>query len=293
MAELKITSYQIGTIDFNFDEIKNELMESVAHYETLAYSEENIRECKADHNKLKALIAALDNERKKRKKEYLAPLEAFEDKIKELQAIVGKPLAVIDKQLDAFEKVRKGKKQADVEKWWADDFVPNNEIPEIIQSITDIWDERWMNVTYSMKQIEKDVADRLAAIQADIDTINSLPEYSFEAMEIYKDGLDLRKALAEGKRLADIQARKEAAKITAEMVKGTQFAPDGTELNPGAKAESLPPETKKPENEPQSATESPKMWWVAFRAHLTAPQAHKLKAFFEAEGIEYEAVAEK
>ena len=293
MAELKITSYQIGTIDFNFDEIKNELMESVAHYETLAYSEENIRECKADHNKLKALIAALDNERKKRKKEYLAPLEAFEDKIKELQAIIGKPLAVIDKQLDAFEKVRKGKKQGDVEKWWADDFAPNNEIPEIIQSITDIWDERWMNATYSMKQIEKDVTDRLAAIQADIDTINSLPEYSFEAMEIYKDGLDLRKALAEGKRLADIQARKEAAKITAEMVKGTQFAPDGTELNPGAKAESLPTETKKPENEPQSATESPKMWWVAFRAHLTAPQAHKLKAFFEAEGIEYEAVTEK
>ena len=268
-------------------------MESVAHYETLAYSEENIRECKADHNKLKALIAALDNERKKRKKEYLAPLEAFEDKIKELQAIIGKPLAVIDKQLDAFEKVRKGKKQGDVEKWWADDFVPNNEVPEIIQSITDIWDERWMNVTYSMKQIEKDVTDRLAAIQADIDTLNSLPEYSFEAMEIYKDGLDLRKALAEGKRLADIQARKEAAKITAEMVKGTQFAPDGTELNPGAKAESLPTETKKPENEPQSATESPKMWWVAFRAHLTAPQAHKLKAFFETEGIEYEAVAEK
>ena len=293
MAELKITSYQIGTIDFNFDEIKNELMESVAHYETLAYSEENIRECKADHNKLKALIAALDNERKRRKKEYLAPLEAFEDKIKELQAIIGKPLAVIDKQLDAFEKVRKGKKQGDVEKWWADDFVPNNEVPEIIQSITDIWDERWMNVTYSMKQIEKDVTDRLAAIQADIDTINSLPEYSFEAMEIYKDGLDLRKALAEGKRLADIQARKEAAKITAEMVKGTQFAPDGTELNPGAKAENLPTETKKPENEPQSATESPKMWWVAFRAHLTAPQAHKLKAFFETEGIEYEAVAEK
>lgn len=293
MAELKITSYQVGTIDFNFDEIKNELMESVAHYETLAYSEENIRECKADHNKLKALIAALDNERKKRKKEYLAPLEAFEDKIKELQAIIGKPLAIIDKQLDAFEQVRKNKKQADVEKWWADDFAPNNEIPEIIQSITDIWDERWMNVTYSMKQIEKDVADRLAAIQADIDTINSLPEYSFEAMEIYKDGLDLRKALAEGKRLADIQARKEAAKITAEMVKGSQFAPDGTELNPGAKADTLSPETKKPENEPQSATESPKMWWVAFRAHLTAPQAHKLKAFFEAEGIEYEAVAEK
>ena len=293
MAELKITSYQVGTIDFNFDEIKNELMESVAHYETLAYSEENIRECKADHNKLKALIAALDNERKKRKKEYLAPLEAFEDKIKELQAIIGKPLAVIDKQLDAFEKVRKEKKHAGVEKWWAEDFAPNNEVPAIIQSITDIWDERWMNVTYSLKQIEKDVADRLAAIQADIDTINSLPEYSFEAMEIYKDGLDLRKALAEGKRLADIQARKEAAKITAGMVKGTQFAPDGTELNPGAKADTLSPETKKPENEPQSAAESPKMWWVSFRAHLTAPQAHKLKAFFEAEGIEYEAVAEK
>ena len=271
MIELPIRNYKVGSIDANFEEIKAELAERVEHYKSLAYSEDSARECKADHAKLKAMYNALDDERKRRKKEYMEPFEIFEGKIKELQAIIGKPLAVIDKQLDAFEKVRKGKKQADVEKWWAEDFAPNNEVPAIIQSITDIWDERWMNVTYSMKQIEKDVADRLAAIAADIETINSLPEYSFEAMEIYKDGLDLRKALAEGKRLADIQVRKEAAKITADLVRGGQTAQNAENLTFEVKADTLSPETKKPENEPQRATESPKMWWVAFRAHLTAP----------------------
>lgn len=292
MIELQIRNYKVGSIDANFEEIKAELAERVEHYKSLAYSEDSARECKADHAKLKAMYNALDDERKRRKKEYMEPFEIFEGKIKELQGIINEPLKIIDAQLDAFEKTRRQKKLADVEAWW-EDYKTSNAVPAIIQSITDIWDERWMNVTYSMKQIEKDVADRLAAIAADIETINSLPEYSFEAMEIYKDGLDLRKALAEGKRLADIQARKEAAKITADIVRGGQTAQNAENLTFEAKADTLSPETKKAENEPQSATESPKMWWVAFRAHLTAPQAHKLKAFFEAEGIEYEAAAEK
>ena len=292
MIELQIRNYKVGSIDANFEEIKAELAERVEHYKSLAYSEDSARECKADHAKLKAMYNALDDERKRRKKEYMEPFEIFEGKIKELQGIINEPLKIIDTQLDAFEKTRRQKKLADVEAWW-EDYKASNTVPAIIQNITDIWDERWLNATYSMKQIEKDVNDKLAAIAADIETISSLPEYSFEAMEIYKDGLDLRKALAEGKRLADIQVRKEAAKITADLVRGGQTAQNAENLTFEVKADTLSPETKKPENELQSATESPKMWWVAFRAHLTAPQAHKLKAFFEAEGIEYEAAAEK
>lgn len=292
MAELTITKYQIGEIEFNLEELKKELTEKVAFYKNLAYSEDNIRECKADHARLKALVNALDNERKKRKKEFLAPLERFEAQIKDLQSVINEPLAIIDKQLDAFEKVRKDRKQATVENWWRDTYVPTNSIPSVIESITDIWDERWMNATCSMKQIEKDVTERLKAIAADIEMIKSLPEYSFEAMEIYKDGLDLRRALAEGKRLADIQARKEASKITADIVNGSTTAQNADKLDFNVDDKETHSEQEKATETATASAEQPKMWWVTFRAHITAAQAHELKAFFETRGIEYEAKKE-
>lgn len=292
MIELQIRNYKVGSIDANFEEIKAELAERVEHYKSLAYSEDSARECKADHAKLKAMYNALDDERKRRKKEYMEPFEIFEGKIKELQGVINEPLKIIDTQLDAFEKTRRQKKLADVEAWW-EDYKTSNPVPAIIQSITDIWNEKWMNATFTMKQIEAEVKERLAGIQNDIDVINGLALCSFEAMEAYKDGLDLRKALAEAQRQSELQAKKEAAKITAALVRGGQTAQNAENLTFEVKADTLSPEAKKAENELQSATESPKMWWVAFRAHLTAPQAHKLKAFFEAEGIEYEATAEK
>ena len=42
----------------------------------------------------------------------------------------------------------------------------------------------------------------------DIAAVNALPEFSFEALEVYKNTLDVSKAIQEGHRLADIQRRK-------------------------------------------------------------------------------------
>ena len=44
----------------------------------------------------------------------------------------------------------------------------------------------------------------------DIATINNLPEFSFEAREVYVKTLDIAKAIKEGQRLAEIQKRKNA-----------------------------------------------------------------------------------
>ena len=73
-----------------------------------------------------------------------------------------------------------------------------------------IWDEKWLNATVPMSKIEEQMKSRMYQIGDDVATIHSLPEFSFEAMEIYKKTLDLSKAIQEGQRLADIQKRKAA-----------------------------------------------------------------------------------
>ena len=73
-----------------------------------------------------------------------------------------------------------------------------------------IWDEKWLNATVSMSKIEEQMKSRMYQIGEDVFTIRNLPEFSFEAMEVYKKSLDLTKAIQEGQRLSDIQKRKAA-----------------------------------------------------------------------------------
>ena len=54
-------------------------------------------------------------------------------------------------------------------------------------------------------------------IGTDVVTISKLPEFKFEAMEVYRKTLDMNQAIQEGQRLADIQKRKlEAERMEAE-----------------------------------------------------------------------------
>lgn len=55
--ELKVNEVEIPkVIEFNYKELKSELEEKVSHYETLVYTDEQIKEAKSDRanlNKLK------------------------------------------------------------------------------------------------------------------------------------------------------------------------------------------------------------------------------------------------
>ena len=67
--ELKMNEYQLPEkILFNYEELKQELTEKVAHYETLVYTDDQIKEAKADRANLNRLKKALNDERIRREK---------------------------------------------------------------------------------------------------------------------------------------------------------------------------------------------------------------------------------
>ena len=85
-------------------------------------------------------------------------------------------------------------------------------------SLDMIWDEKWLNATVTLSKIEEQMKSRMYQIGSDVLTINNLPEFSFEAMEVYKSTLDVNRAIQEGQRLAGIQKRK----LEAERIKKEQ-----------------------------------------------------------------------
>ena len=113
-------------------------------------------------------------------------------------------------------------------------------------------------------------------------TLAKLPDFAFESIEVYKDTLDINKAIQEGQRLADIQRRK------AEAERAAQAAREQQEKQAAAQQ----PETVTGLDDEQSVTgcnpgTAPQRQFIAFKARLTVRQAIALKNFFWANNIEF------
>lgn len=272
--ELKVTPYQQpDPINFNYEEMKAELAEKIHVYETIVYDDDQIKQAKADRANLNKLKKALNDERIRREKEYMQPFNDFKNKINDIIQIIDKPCAIIDARVKEYEnKVKQEKNNAIIEYFEAYESKPS------WLNLTAIFDNTWLNASTNMSKVKAEIDEAIEKTNKDIDTIKTLPEFSFEAMEVYKQTLDLGKAIQEGQRLADIQRRKEEqAKAEAER-KAAEAA---------AKTEPAPDFMNPPVDE--IITEEPKQW-VMFNAFLTVTQAKKLKAFFDAEGIEFKAI---
>lgn len=286
MAELIIKAAEPGSISFNFEELKTELTEKAAIYETMVFSEDQFQEAKKTRSDLNRVAKALSDERIKRKKQFMEPFEQFEKQIKELTAIIEKASANIDKQVKEFEEQKKKEKLEAIENHYDNDVTH----PAWLQC-SDIFNTKWLNASVSMETVKKEIREKVSKIETEIGIITDLQEYSFEALDYYKRTLDLGGAIAETKRLADLAKRKaaeeEAKKILAEKVRGQETASE-----PEIEAYKERLENDKAALE-KGKDEGVKRWWVNIRACVTLEQSKDIKGYFEANGIEYTATTER
>lgn len=282
--ELKIEQYQIPeSIKFNFDELKQELTEKVSHYETLVYTEDQIKEAKLDRSNLNKLKKALSDERIRRKKEYMATFSAFEEKIKELEAIIDKAIEAPSKYIEAAEEQRKVKKFDAINEAFS-----KMESPEWL-TLNQIFDSKWLNASTSEASVVTEMAERITRAFSEFDTLANLSEFSFEAKEVYKSTLDMSKALNEATRLskmAKLKAEEEKKKATDDFSKHMNPPVEPKEEQVQGQMEFT---DSKSFNEALTKTEEPKQW-VSFQANVTITQARLLKKFFEDNHIEFKSM---
>lgn len=301
--ELKIYSPSedgfIKAIEWNHEEIKKEVSEKVAHYATLVYTDEQIREAKADKATLNNFVTALENKRKEIKKQCLAPYDAFEKQMKEIIAIVQEPITLIDRQIKEYEDGQRQAKLAKIKEYW------NSCTPPIAMQFEAVYNPKWLNATVSMKSIHEEIAARLEQVQRDLDTIRILPEFAFEAEEVYKSTLDVNKAIHEAHRMSEMakaKARHEAEmKARAEEQERARLEALAREKDQSGSVQddmasvpyipaSVPEEIMTPPEPEAAAPEKELPVWICFKACLTTAQAAELKAFFESRNISFEAI---
>lgn len=279
--ELKVNEVAIPEqITFNYEELRNELTEKVSMYETLVYTDEQIKEAKEDKANLNKLKKALNDERIALEKKYMQPFETFKAQVNDIIRIIDKPIAVIDKQVKEFEQKEKDEKLEAIKELFASvGFQP-------FVNLEMIFDNKWLNKTFSMKKIEDAMKERMFQIGNDVKTLNDLPEFGFEALEIYKTTLDINRALAEGRKLADIQKKKKEQQEAEERRKAELEACNNSiEQNVESVSESKDAPAGKVEGG-ADAKEIPEEW-VAFRCLLSVEDAQALGQFFKSRNITY------
>lgn len=206
--ELKILSPQEGgfvkEIRWNNEELKAEIAEKMQEYKSLAFTEETIKEAKADRAKLNKLRTAFEDERKRIKKLCMAPYDEFEKQVKELIALIDEPIRLIDSQIKEVEEQRRVEKKGKVLEFY------ESTIGSLrgVLPFEKVFRPEYLNATKSMKSITQEIQALIDRVNSDLDTIEGFgSKYELQIKDAYLKTLDLSTAMQEKARLEEVERR--------------------------------------------------------------------------------------
>lgn len=255
--EFKLTNYEpIKAIDFNYEEIKAELLEKIDGYDRIVYTDDTIKAAKTDRADLNRMKKALNDKRLEIQREFMKPFDNFKAHIDECIGYINKAVENVDSQVKAYETKVKAEKEQEIRGLFdvANTFV--------WLKFEQIFDPKWLNASTSMGTIENDINVILAGIGTNLESLKGL-EYEFEATEKYKETLSMNEALIENRRQGEL------AKKKAELVE--------------PKSEPTLIEVTKVE-EPE--TEEPKSW-MKLEVKINSKEYDALAKWLDEMGIEW------
>lgn len=179
----------LKAIEWNHEEIKAEVAAKVEHYKSLAYTEENVKDAKADVAQLRKFKTALESQKTAVKKQLLEPYTDFATKVDEITAIVQEPIDIIAGQLEEFEENRKAEKLDKLKQAFAA-MNPPEGLP-----FERVFVDKMLNVTFSEKQAKQYFIDGIDKFNREVETIKNIGYFAEEALETYKQTFDLSQAL--------------------------------------------------------------------------------------------------
>lgn len=294
--ELKIYSPQDNrfaqAIQWNFTELKQEIAETVQGYEVSVYTDDAIKQAKADRAKLRKFVEALEAKRREIKKKYLEPYEEFEREEKELTAMVQKAIDNIDSQVKAFEERLRAEKTEKIREFYEDNI---HDIGAYLP-FERIFKPEYANATTSMKSIKEEMLALIQKVDEGLAVLNEMDSpYAGDMKAVFLRTYDIGAALTEKNRLEAAERKRQEYEVERLRQKAEREAREKEEaqnvINAGRKEVETPPPVVEPHQEEKIETqpeqrEEPKIV-LDFRVQATKGQLEKLKAFLLENQIQF------
>ena len=186
MLEVQI-SRNNGTIDFNFEDLKDALTAELELYKNLVFTEDTKADAKKTVAELRKLKKQISDKRIEVKKLYMQPYTNFEAKVKELDKLINEPITFISEQIDAFEQKRIEEKRELINEIYLE-LVSEREDIAGYAELNRVYDSKWENASTSKKTIQEAIISYLDSVDNDIAAIESMEsEYEAKALMRYKE----------------------------------------------------------------------------------------------------------
>ena len=282
-------SYQLtiahkpGTIECDFKWLNAYVESQIQKYDGLVVTKEQIKDAEknmADLNKMKDLI---EDRRKEIKKEITIPYTEFEKNIKPIVKRIDEVRGKIKEQVDAFKEQEKAEKKKQIAAYW--DEIKIHDIP-----LEQIFDERWLNTTFSEKEWKAALNQRKERITADLASFANYADAKMCKFMIteYMKTLDVQTCLDRWNEQIEAERRAEEAKARAEAIRQdreeeTRRRAEMAAQRAAEEVRPAPQEDPAPEQDPRDFLYSPTFKLEA----LNHEQAHALISYFKDHDLEY------
>lgn len=194
--ELEVVVNQVpGSITWNFEELKQNVSDKLSVYRNMQYSDDNIADAKKDLASLRKLSKAVNDKKIEIKKACMKPYDEIEKQAKELIALIGEPIDVIDEQVKEYTKRQKEKARKTIYEYMNTQFAQfDQEISDKLKEM--VYDPAWENATAKKSDWMKLIESIAEQTKSDLDVIHGVePEFESYAMESYKKNLTLSDAM--------------------------------------------------------------------------------------------------
>lgn len=299
-----LTPIKQTVLTANFEEVEAQLRELMAPYEKLVLREEDVAEGKNVLARIRKVEKTIDDYRKSIKKDFTAPLAAFEEKCKSLTAVCYESETNLSEQINKYAEQRKAEKLAGLRTYFDDNI--GSLAPYL--RYEQIENPKWGNVTFSVEQAQQEIAQAMDMCADGVDAIRGLgSEFEATLLTAYAKNHDLAAVMKMNSELAETKKR-EAARREAEEARRREAEAARKEAEEREKARQeaaraaaqAQAEKYKLDDEPAPAQEQtvyqhgdvPKenIYTLAFRVHATRSQLVELRAAFDRIGIWFEKI---
>lgn len=195
----------LQSIDWNFEELKQEITVKANDYMNLVYSNDQMKEAKKDRANLRKFVTALEDKRKEIKKQVMVPYSDFEKKEKELVGIINQAIQNIDTQVKGYEEGLRQEKLEKVREIYTEC------IGDLDRTIPfeKIFKDSWLNASTTLKSIREEITQIHNKVDTDLKVINTeSSSYAYEMKEEYLKNFDLSAAMAKKQELEDTAKKK-------------------------------------------------------------------------------------
>lgn len=231
--ELVVSEKTIGSLTTNAKQIRDLVVASLPRYDIANYSTDDIPKAKADKALLNKAAKTLNDKRIEFEREFMAPFGEFKEVVTETVKAIKEAVGKIDTVIKEDEDRAKSEKREAVEH-----LAEECGLEELGIHLNQIFNDKWLNKSTSLKSIEKEMHERIATITSDLETLKSFAEDYDVLVVRYKENLNLQETVRYANQLKE---QRESAKKVEEAK--TVQEPEQPTPEPVAQPEPKPEES--------------------------------------------------